>query len=59
MNMTRKGNKLTLEIDLVPEGQAQVSKSGKSKIAYTTGGFKYHEGLGLSINAIYRDKKVA
>ena len=57
MKIEQKGNKLVLDIDLTPEVTAQLSKSGKSKIAFTTGGFKYEGNLGISINVIYSNRK--
>lgn len=57
MKTTRTGNKLMLEIDLTPEESAPFSKSGKSKIAWTTGGFKYESNLGISVNVIYKEKR--
>ena len=57
MKTELKGNKLTLDIDLTPQDLAQLSKSGKSKIAFTTGGFKYEGNLGISINVIYSNRK--
>ena len=53
MNITKTGNKLTLEIDLAPEPSAPPTKTGKNKMAFTTGGFTYQEGLGIAINIIY------
>lgn len=57
MKITHTGNKLALDIDLTPEATAQLSKSGKSKIAFTSGGFKYEGNLGISINVIYSNRK--
>lgn len=57
MKLKHEDNKLTLDIDLIPEASAQYSKSGKSKIAFTTGGFKYEGNLGISVNIIYSTKK--
>ena len=57
MRITHTNNKLVLDIDLTPEASAQLSKSGKSKIAFTTGGFKYENNLGISINIIYSNRK--
>ena len=53
MTLTKQGNKLTIEIELVPESQAPLSSTGKSKIAYTSKGFKFEQGLGVSLNIIH------
>lgn len=53
MTITKQGNKAVIELDLTPEGQAPLSTTGKSKIAYTSRGFKFEQGLGVSINIIY------
>ena len=52
MKVTKVGNKLTLVIDLVDVESAPESKSGKSKVLFTTGGFKYSDGIGISVNII-------
>ena len=56
MKVTKTDNKLVIEVDLTPVENAQLSKSGKSKIAFTTGGFQYERGLGISMNIIYSKK---
>lgn len=53
MTLTKTGNKLTIELDLIPEAQAPLSSTGKSKIAYTSKGFKFEQGLGVSLNIIH------
>jgi hypothetical protein len=55
MTLTRKGNKVTMEFELIPEGQERTS-TGKNFKAYSSQGFKYEEGLGYSINIIYAKK---
>lgn len=57
MKLTKTGNKLVIEIDLNPEASAPHTKSGKNKMAFTTGGFRYEQGLGIAINIIYSKKE--
>ena len=52
MKVTKTGNKLTLVIDLLDVESAPTSASGKSKVLFTTGGFKYNDGVGISVNVI-------
>jgi hypothetical protein len=47
MKATLKGNVLTVEMEL---GKGERSKSGKSLIMFTTGGFQLVEGTDLQIN---------
>ena len=54
MKVTKTGNKLIIEMDLEPEASAPLSKSGESRLAFTTSGFKNEQGLGISINIIYK-----
>ena len=56
MNIKRVGNKLLLEVEVAPEAQARLSSTGKSKIAYSSGGFKSAEGLKINFTAIYPQK---
>lgn len=58
MKVTKSGNKLLIEIDLIPEAAAPSSKSGKSRIGFTTAGFKYEQGLGIGLNIIYSKRGV-
>jgi hypothetical protein len=57
MNMTVKGDKLHLELDVSKKAieGAYDSRSGKAKIVYTTGGFKVVDGkppLRIALNLI-------
>lgn len=53
MILTKQGNKLIIEVDLTPEAQAPLSSTGKSKIAFTSKGFKFEQGVGVSLNIIH------
>ena len=46
-----EGNKLTIELDL---DSKQVSKSGKTLILATSGGFQWEDDIGISYNIIRR-----
>lgn len=46
MKATVKGNILTIEMEL---GKGERSKSGKSLIVFTTGGFKKVDGTDLQV----------
>jgi hypothetical protein len=64
MNMTVKGDKLYLELDVSKKAidGAYNSKSGKAKIVYTTGGFKAVDGrppLRIALNLILPKPKTA
>lgn len=53
LQITRKGDKLYVEIDMSAEAKAaaQPSKSGKTKVLASTHGFVHAEGVSLSLNA--------
>jgi len=57
MVMKKAGNKLVLEIDLTPEEVAPLSSTGKNKIAFTSKGFAYEQGLGVSLNIIHAKQR--
>lgn len=48
LKVSKEGNKLTIVVDLAADPQP--SKSGKSLIYYTSGGFVYSDKLGVGIN---------
>jgi len=50
MKIIKNGNKLTLEIELDPTGKP--SSTGKTTILYSSGGFKYEQGIGVSVNVV-------
>lgn len=39
MKTTLKGNKLVIEVELTPKEQRKLSSTGKSRIAFSSGGF--------------------
>lgn len=39
MKTSLKGRKLVIEVELTPEEQRKLSSTGKSKIAFSSGGF--------------------
>ena len=52
-------NTIILELDFLPPDKAEMSASGKSKVAATTSGFDWNafKGLGISANVIYSNRK--
>lgn len=50
MKVTKTGNKLVLTIDLLDVDNAPTSKSGRSKVLFTTNGFNYESGVGVGIS---------
>lgn len=56
VNVTRKGDKLVIEIDIsdAAKAKAEASKSGKTRVLASTHGFTSIEGVGLSLNATVR-----
>lgn len=55
MKLTKTGNKAIIELDLIPEGQEK-TKTLKNWKAYSTQGFIFEQGLGISINIIHSKK---
>ncbi len=54
MNIKKEGKKLIIEVELVPKDQAQLSSTGKSKVAYSSRGFVNQDDIAVSLNIIYR-----
>ena len=50
MEITRTGDKMMIVVDLNEDGPD--SKSGKSKILFSSGGFKPFEDLKIALNVI-------
>jgi hypothetical protein len=49
MKITKNDNKLTIEVELEA---GHPSSTGKTTILYSSGGFKYEQGVGVSLNVI-------
>ena len=52
MVLTKTGNKVVMEFDILPEEQER-TKTGKNWKAYSSNGFQYEQGLGYSLNIIH------
>lgn len=48
-----QADELVIRVPFTPESTARLSSTGKNKIAYSSGGFKYENGLGVSLNVIH------
>jgi hypothetical protein len=54
MKVTVKDNKMTIsDITLLPEKEAELSSTGKSKVLFTSKGFKFDDdNMGTSVTVI-------
>ena len=57
--LTQDKKAIVITMDFLPPDKAEMSASGKSKVAATTSGFDWNafKGLGISANVIYSNKK--
>jgi len=54
MKVVRNGNKVTIEFEL---GSGYTSSTGKSTILFTSGGFKWIEGLGINLTVLKSNRE--